>query len=329
MDTSDKMMEPEYDSVPNESSTDLFDTSNVFDTSTITNKTVMATDLHSYSCAKSSIKVDEQWIAKSDDQSIFVVNDQNLTWPRSQSNPAKQSSGDYMKISSLNNYKKIYEKQFDCSRNHDSNESGNYSSIYVPEENDSQSSKTMISVQGFESVVDCNQDQPLSNNYTRIPHKVLLNTPASLQVIKSISNISRYSGNVGDDGICELTPTGVTATSESIASSTNSSVDSGQGSTELSFQNCSYKDPIDCGKAFAKNSLPTYARVANTIDHVLRVCSMFHTALNGEKSGKSISNLVCEAKVLITSIQCSPCFTFLSAHVSSLYYDHRIILSHN
>uniref|UniRef100_A0A8R1TK83 Protein inscuteable homologue C-terminal domain-containing protein n=1 Tax=Onchocerca volvulus TaxID=6282 RepID=A0A8R1TK83_ONCVO len=387
--TSDKMMESECDSVPNETSTDLFDTSNVFDTSmvpiipvhsgktnlhltnrsisskistkehgykcklrrgsqilyrsqlqqqqkqkenevarkpndenngTITNKTVIQADLHSYSFAKSSLKVDEQWIAKPDDQSMFVVNDQNLTWPRSQPNHAKQSSGDFMKINSdLNNYKTIYEKQFDCFRNHDSNESENYSSIFATEENDSQSSKTMISAQGFDSVDDCNQDQLLSSSFFGIPRKitshgqVLLNTPTSLQVIKSISNISRYSGNAGNDVNYELTSTGVTATCESAASSTNSSVDSGQGSTELSFQNCSSKDPINCGKAFAENNLPTYARVANTIDHVLRVCSTLHAALNDENSGKFTGNLICEAKVLITSIQCSPCFTFLSA----------------
>ncbi|MCP9261447.1 hypothetical protein DINM_004812 [Dirofilaria immitis] len=148
------------------------------------------------------------------------------------------------------------------------------------------------------------------NNY----ETVLFNAPTSSKVIKSISHVSRYSGNVSDDGITDTKLTEVTATFESVASSANSSVDRRQGSTELSFQNYSSKDPLDCNKTFPENSLPTYARIANTIDHVLRVCSTFHIALNDEINEKWTSNIICEAKVLIATIQCSPCFTFLSTH---------------
>lgn len=56
-----------------------------------------------------------------------------------------------------------------------------------------------------------------------------------------------------------------TAAFESIDSSTNSSIDSGQGSTELSFQNYTAKDSFDCDKAISENSLPTYARIASEL----------------------------------------------------------------
>ncbi|VDK83816.1 unnamed protein product [Litomosoides sigmodontis] len=183
--------------------------------------------------------------------------------------------------------------------------------------------KTTISIQRvtesdrkFEMAGTRNR-QLLSKHRIRTSHKtgncrqMLLDAPSSSQVIKSISNHSRYYGCDPDDDILELTGPEAIASSvfETIDSSTNSSVDSGQGSTDLNFQNCSPKDLLSCDKI-----LPTYARIANTIDHVLRVCSTFHTVLNDEISGKWSNDLICEAKVLIVAIQCSPCATFLSAH---------------
>ncbi|KAL3993994.1 hypothetical protein ACH3XW_19910 [Acanthocheilonema viteae] len=302
-------------------------------TRTITDRTMIANDsnFNTSQCLvakSSSLNVNtDQGIAKRHDQSICIENEQNLICSKN------QSSLHVMNINSNSeNSEMLYRKQLNFSRKYNSNESGNF---FNTQKDDSQLSvvpfvkfrkppKTTISVQKkvkpdrrSDSVDSCNRNQFSSNHQIRTSCKavnheqVSADAPSSSQVIKSISNIARYSGYYPDDDIIESTLTGVTTSAafESVDSSTNSSVDSGQGSTELNFQNCSPKDSLDCDKI-----LPTYARIANTIDNVLRVCSTFHAALNDEISEKWTNDLICEAKVLIVTIQCSPCLTFLSAH---------------
>uniref|UniRef100_A0A1I7V6Q7 Insc_C domain-containing protein n=1 Tax=Loa loa TaxID=7209 RepID=A0A1I7V6Q7_LOALO len=298
-------------------------------TSMITDKTMIVNDSLPYSSAKSSSsKVDSnQWIAKPDDQSVSVASEQSRTCLRIRPNPS--SSHNMSTNNNPDNCETTFVRQLDCFRN----KLRNSSSI----QNDSQSSavtsvkfrkspKTTISLQKkmkpdkrSDSANNYNRNQ-ISNNQvsqkTASHGQVLLDAPPNSQAIKLISNVSRCSGYDTGDGIIESTSTGVTTSAafESIDSSTNSSIDSGQGSTELNFQNCLAKDPLNYDKTVAEERFPSYARIVNTIDHVLRVCSTFHAAINDEISEKWTSNVICEAKLLIATIQCSPSFTFLSAH---------------
>uniref|UniRef100_A0A915Q4S0 Protein inscuteable homologue C-terminal domain-containing protein n=1 Tax=Setaria digitata TaxID=48799 RepID=A0A915Q4S0_9BILA len=182
-----------------------------------------------------------------------------------------------------------------------------------------------------DSLNNRNRDQLTANKHIRLPYRaanseqvdsncrqlkifrvngqttlqVLLDAPTSSELSKSISNVSRCSGNDVDDGTAKSASPGRSAVT---TSSTNSSTDSGQGSAEVNFQNPSF----NCDQTFSENSLPSYARMANTIDHVLRVSSTLHSVLNDEINEKCTNDLVCETKVLIATIQCSPCFAFLS-----------------
>uniref|UniRef100_A0A0R3RL05 Insc_C domain-containing protein n=1 Tax=Elaeophora elaphi TaxID=1147741 RepID=A0A0R3RL05_9BILA len=323
----------------------------VVDGTLLDNDSNFNTSLYSFA-ESSSVKVDtDQSAAERDGHSVFTDNEQNLTCSRNQSNPTNRSSSLHSIDTSNNpeNCETAFAKRFNSFRKYENHESENSPNA---QKNDLQSFvapfvkfrkplKTMISVQRKvksdkrSDLVDSCSRNPISSNHRfRIPHKaesdgqlqvfcvngeiilqVLVDAPSSSQIIKSISNISRYSGYDQDDGIIESTSTGViipgtaAAAFEWIDSSTNSSVDSGQGSTDLNFQNFSSKDSLDCDR-----TLPNYARIANTVDHVLRACSTFHAALNYELSKKWTNELICEAKVLIVAIQCSPCFALLPAH---------------
>nr|CDP91863.1 BMA-INSC-1, isoform b [Brugia malayi] len=321
---------------------------------TIMNKTITTSDSNSNTLlveSSSTLEVNsDKRIMKSDDQSISIASEQKLICSRNQPNHSNQlllhNTND--NDDDLVNYETIYEKQTDSSRKCANNEVRNSSK----QENDSQSSilsfvdfrkppetptsiqKKLESSKSIDSPSSYNRNQLSRNRCVRVSHKtknhgqlgayringetvlqVHLDAPSSSQAIKSISNTSRCFNHDTNDGI-ESASTGVSISAAlgSVDSSTNSSVDSGQGSTELSTQNCSFKDSFNYDKTIGENSLPSYARVANTIDHVLRVCSTFHAALNNEMNEKWTSDIICEAKVLIATIQSLPCITFLSPH---------------
>ncbi|CAG9536508.1 unnamed protein product [Cercopithifilaria johnstoni] len=313
----------------------------------VTDRTMIANDSNFNTslylpAESSSLKVDtDQWIAKQNYQSVSVASERNLTCSKNQLSSSNQSSLHNMDTNNNSeNCETVHTKQLNSSRKNNNNESGNFSSI---QKTDSHSSiissvkfrklpkatqRKMKPDKKSDPVDNCDRNQLSDNHWIKVSQKTtnheqlqifrvngktilqaLVDAPSSSQ--KSTSNISRYSSYNPDNDIIESTSTGGTTPVpfESMDSSTNNSTDLEQGSTELNFQNCLSKDLFDCNKI-----LPAYARIANTIDHVLRVCSTFHTALNDDTNEKWTSDLICEAKVFIITVQCSPCFTFLSAH---------------
>ncbi|VDM19952.1 unnamed protein product [Wuchereria bancrofti] len=321
--------------------------------SIMNNKTITTSDSDfntSLVESSSTLEVNnDKRIVKSDDQSISVANEQKLICSRNQPNHSNQLLLHNTNDNNLDNCETVCAKQMDSFRKCANNELRNFST----QRNDSQSSipscvnfrkppETTTSIQkklepskGFDSPSSYNRNQLSRNHCVRESHKatnhgqlevsringktvlqVHLDAPSGSHAIKPIPNTSRCFDHDTNDDIIESTSTGVSilAAFGSVDSSTNSSVDSGQGSTELSIQNCSFKDSFNCDKTIAENSLPSYARIANTIDHVLRVCTTFHAALNNEMNEKWNSDVICEAKVLIATIQSLPYITFLSAH---------------
>ncbi|VDM42059.1 unnamed protein product [Toxocara canis] len=102
------------------------------------------------------------------------------------------------------------------------------------------------------------------------------------------------------------------ASPKSLDSGSNSSVDSGQGSGELSSQSHSSKDLSEGGPSYAsyaRNNLPSYARVASSMDHVLRTSSAINSLLNSSSDVNTSRELITKAhdialvKQLISNLQ--------------------------
>ncbi|VDN33788.1 unnamed protein product [Gongylonema pulchrum] len=132
-----------------------------------------------------------------------------------------------------------------------------------------------------------------------------------------------YSSNT-QNSVPTSSSAAVAAPFEPSDSGSNSSVDSGQGSAEFSSQSFSSRDLFDYENSLGAVNLPSYARMANTMDHALRVCSALHTVLCNEIDAKWTSELVCKGKILVAIMQSSPSRAFLPAQVSAL---HRYISS--
>ncbi|KHN82465.1 hypothetical protein Tcan_15724 [Toxocara canis] len=104
------------------------------------------------------------------------------------------------------------------------------------------------------------------------------------------------------------------ASPKSLDSGSNSSVDSGQGSGELSSQSHSSKDLSEGGPSYAsyaRNNLPSYARVASSMDHVLRTSSAINSLLNSSSDVNTSRELITKAHVFIQIIEGSRCARFL------------------
>ncbi|EJW74989.1 hypothetical protein WUBG_14103, partial [Wuchereria bancrofti] len=282
------------------------------------NKTITTSD----SDFNTSLVESSSTLEVNNDKRIVKSDDQN------QPNHSNQLLLHNTNDNNLDNCETVCAKQMDSFRKCANNELRNFST----QRNDSQSSipscvnfrkppETTTSIQkklepskGFDSPSSYNRNQLSRNHCVRESHKATNHGQLEVSRINGKTVLQVHLDAPSGSHAIKPIPNTSSSYLDQLIQATNSSVDSGQGSTELSIQNCSFKDSFNCDKTIAENSLPSYARIANTIDHVLRVCTTFHAALNNEMNEKWNSDVICEAKVLIATIQSLPYITFLSAH---------------
>ncbi|VDK45459.1 unnamed protein product [Anisakis simplex] len=111
-------------------------------------------------------------------------------------------------------------------------------------------------------------------------------------------------------------------------SGSNSSVDSGQESVKRRSQSRSPQktwmnpSPNVC---YVRNSLPSYARIASMLDHVLRTSSAINSLLNLANDSQSSRELIAKTRIFIHVVEASPCRCIFEIQAS----DHSFFIASN
>uniref|UniRef100_A0A1I7W7D7 Sister chromatid cohesion protein n=1 Tax=Heterorhabditis bacteriophora TaxID=37862 RepID=A0A1I7W7D7_HETBA len=195
------------------------------------------------------------------------------------------------------------------------------------------------------STLDLIESCKFSENYASISDSSIWNTEQELRSKIQINSLSRIVMNrrsalrhtiainqedieqakdysvLSDCPISEAPPhtshTIPPSSPKSMHSDSTLSVDSGQcsGDVALTSQHSfsssrEEKDTLEClpiFQSYQQRCLPGYARMASTMDHVLRTSSAIYSLLSGATTPSSVRDLLAKAEIFIQIIVTSPC----------------------